>query len=243
MPGYNLPAFLIDDELLLDAGTIGLSLSYNRQLRIKDILVTHSHLDHIKGIPFLLDNIITKNKTHSVRIISGTDVINDLKKDVFNDRIWPDFTKIPDRKNPALKFRSIRPSRSMAINGYRVYCERVNHLVPAYGYIIKGPDKKTLVYTGDTGPTSLLWQKMAHFNVRCLIIEVSFPNSMTELAIKTGHLTAALLKEEIEKFANMPARIYITHTKPQYMKQIRKEINALGIKNIEILRDNRLITV
>lgn len=243
VPGHNLPAFLIDGKVLMDAGTIGLSLNDAEQWKIKHILLTHAHLDHIKGIPFLGDNIIIRNKMHSVTIISGKDVLDDLKKNVLNNRIWPDFTRIPDSKNPVVKFRVINPSRCISIDGYKVYCEEVSHSVPAFGYIIEGKNKKAVAYTGDTGPTERLWRKMSAFNIRCLIIEVSFPNRMNELAVKSGHLTADLLKEEIAKMPSIPSKIFITHAKPQYIKDIRREIKALGESNIEILKDNRIITV
>jgi cAMP phosphodiesterase len=184
-----------------------------------------------------------RNKRHSITIISGRDVLSDLKKNVLNDRIWPDFTKIPNKKIPVLKFHTINPSRSMNVNGYRVFCEKVNHSVPAYGYIVVGKNNKAIVYTGDTGPTELLWKKMVKVNLCCLIIEVSFPNRMSKLAQMSGHLTASLLKKEIRKMNNMPSKIYITHAKPQFMKDIRKEIKVLGMNNITILSDNTVIRV
>jgi ribonuclease BN (tRNA processing enzyme) len=243
VPGHNLPAFLIDGEILLDAGTIGLSLTNDQQWKIKHILITHAHLDHIKGIPFLLDNIIIRNMRHSITLMSGKDVLSDLKKNVLNDRIWPDFSKIPNKSKPVLRFSTINPARSKIIDGLTVHCERVNHSVPAYGYIIVGKNNRAIAYTGDTGPTELLWKKMAKVNVCCLIIEVSFPNRMSKLAETSGHLTAKLLKKEIKKMETIPANIYITHAKPQFMKDIRKEIKALGMNNIDILRDNIIINV
>jgi ribonuclease BN (tRNA processing enzyme) len=243
VPGHNLPAFLIDGETLLDAGTIGLSLTNDQQWKIKHIIITHSHLDHIKGIPFLLDNLIIRHNRHSITLISGKDVLDDLKKNVLNDRIWPDFSKIPSRRNPVVRFSSINPSRSMSIDGLKVSCERVNHSVPAYGYIIADRNNRAIAYTGDTGPTERLWKRMATINICCLIIEVSFPNRMSKLAEASGHLTAKLLKKEIKKMETIPSKIYITHTKPQFMKDIQKEIKALGMNNIAILRDNQVIAV
>lgn len=243
MPGYNLPAFLIDDRLLMDAGTIGLSLKDDEQWKIKHILLTHTHLDHIKGIPFFLDNLIIKNKEHSVTIISGKEVLDNIKKDVFNDRVWPDFTKIPDSRRPILKFKTISPSRPMNIDGYRVFTEKMNHAVPDYGYVIVGKDKKAVAYTGDTGPTEAFWRMASLHDIRCLIIEASFPNRMSELAAKSGHLSARLLKNEIQKMAKMPPLIFVTHAKPQFMSVIKKEIKTLRISNIEILKDGQVINI
>jgi ribonuclease BN (tRNA processing enzyme) len=243
MPDHNLPAFLIDGTILMDAGTIGLSLNNSEQWKIKYILLSHAHLDHIKGIPFLLDNIIVTKKKHSVTVMGGREVLRDLRQNVLNDRIWPDFTKIPDSRNPVLMYRDLSPSRPVMINGYTVHCEKVTHAVPAYGYIIEDRNKKAAAYTGDTGPTDLFWKKVGRYNVCCLITEVSFPNSMNKLALISGHLTADLLKKEIRKMASVPPKIYITHVKPQYRKEIKKEIKALRVKNIAILEDEKIIVV
>lgn len=243
MPGYNLPAFLIDNKILMDAGTIGLSLNDNEQWRIKHILLTHAHIDHIKGIPFFLDNLIIKNKRHTVTIISGREVLEDIKRNIFNDRIWPDFTKIPSADEPVLRFLTISPSHPLNIDGYRVFAEKMNHAVTDYGYIIEGRDKRAVAYTGDTGPTDLFWKMVSLHNVRCLIIETSLPNSMSELASKSGHLSASLLKEELSKLDTTPPLIGISHVKPQFLSLIKKEIKALGFNNARILRDGEVINV
>jgi len=243
MPGYNLPAFLIDNKILMDAGTIGLSLNDSEQWRIKHILLTHAHIDHIKGLPFFLDNLIIKNKRHTVTLISGREVLEDIKKNIFNDRIWPDFTRIPDRKEPVLRFLTISPSRPLNIDGYRVFAEKMNHAVTDYGYIIEGKDKKAVAYTGDTGPTDLFWRMVSLHNVRCLIIETSLPNSMSELASKSGHLSASMLKKELSKLSTTPPLICISHVKPQFLSLIKKEIKALGFNNARILRDGEVINV
>lgn len=243
MPDHNLPAFLIDGKLLLDAGTIGLSLNNAQQWKIEHILITHAHLDHIKGIPFLLDNIMIKKKEHTVTIMSGRDVIHDLRKNVLNDRIWPDFSKIPSARSPVVQFKVLKPGSAVSLNGYSVLCQKVSHSVPAFGYIVTDGSGGSVAYTGDTGPTNLFWKTMAEYNVRCLITEVSFPNRQEELAVRSGHLTASLLMKEIEKMPYLPPKIYIAHTKPQYIQAIKREISLIKVKNIRILHDNQLITV
>ncbi|MDP2168591.1 MAG: 3',5'-cyclic-nucleotide phosphodiesterase [Thermodesulfovibrionales bacterium] len=238
-PGFNSPAFLIDDSLLLDAGTIGAVLGEAAQWKIRHVLVTHAHLDHIKGIPFLADNIILKNKKHSVTVMGIPAVLNTIKRNLLNDKVWPDFTVIPDIDSAVLKLKSIRPEKTFAINSYKITAYRVNHAVPAAGYIVESAGGRRLLYTGDTGPTERIWHA-TETPVHCAIIEVSMPNSMKEMAILTGHLTAGLLKEEIKKMKNIPERILITHPKPQYLKQIKKEVAGLRMKNIAILRDGEV---
>lgn len=237
-PNHNSPAFLVDDTLLLDAGTIGPVLDAKAQWKIKTILLTHAHLDHIKGIPFLADNIVLRNKAHSVNIMGIPSVLGTLKKHLLNNQVWPDFTSIPHADNAVLKLKSIRTGRPFEVDGYRVTAHRVNHSVPAAGYVVEAGDGKRLLYTGDTGPTDGIW-KAAEKRIDCAIVEVSMPNRMKRMAIMTGHLTAGLLKVEIKKMLIIPGRILITHPKPQYFAQIKAELKKLGMNNIELLTDGK----
>lgn len=242
-PGHNPPAFLIDDSMFLDAGTIGASLNAAEQWKIRNILITHAHLDHIKGIPFLADNLIIRNadnliirnKEQSIKIISISKVLMALRKNLLNNRIWPDFAIISGASSPVLALKAILPGKPFKINRYTITAYKVNHFVPAVGYIIEDRKGKRLLYTGDTGPTNVIWK--AAKDIRCAIIEVSFPSRLEEMAIKMGHLTPALLMNEINKMESLPEDILITHPKPMYLEQIKDEIRKLPLKNIKILKD------
>lgn len=236
-PGYNPPAFLVDNKIMLDAGTIGAKLSVREQLEIKNILITHSHLDHIKGIPFLADNVIIANGFHSVTLYGIRETLESLRKNLLNDKIWPDFTKISASIEPVLKLRQVTPGRTFRVGDYSIKAHPMNHTVPAVGYAIRDSRGKSLFYTGDTGPTGNLWGKTGRLDA--VIIEVSFPDKMEALAAKTGHLTPGMLLAEMAKMGELPGKIFITHPKPQYIKQIRKEIARIGMRRIEMLQDGR----
>jgi ribonuclease BN (tRNA processing enzyme) len=165
-------------------------------------------------------------------------VLRTLKKHLLNDHVWPDFTSIPHPDNAVLKLKHIRPGKPFEVNGYTVTAHKVNHSVPAAGYILESGNGKRLLYTGDTGPTDEIW-RAAKKQIDCAIVEVSMPNRMKQMAMKTGHLTASLLKNEIKKMRNIPRRILITHPKPQYFAQIKTEIEKLGMNNIKLLRDGK----
>jgi len=233
-PNFRPPAFLIDDHLLLDAGTIGAALTEEEQCGLQHICITHSHLDHIRGIPALADNIIIRNLRHTVTVYAIQDVISALQKHLFNNIIWPDFTVIPTPDSPVISFETIEPGREYSVSDYSIRAIPVNHTVPAVGYrVCQGAT--TLVYSGDTGPTEELWRYAS--GIDALIVEVSFPNSMESLALLTKHLTCSLLKVELDKVAVLPKRILITHPKPQYVDVIRTEIRSLGLREIELLHD------
>jgi len=241
VPGQNCPAFLIDGKFLLDAGTIALALNIREESGLRWILLTHAHLDHIKGIPFFLDNLVTRGTGNTITVMSGEDVLADLEKNIFNGKIWPDFSRIPTPELPALRYRAIGTTRPASIDGYRITMERVNHPVPAYGYIIEKPGGKSLAYTGDTGPTERFWERMAAHDVKYLITETSFPNRLENLALVSGHLTPALLEKEMAKLPRPPEKIFLMHIKPQFLQEVETEIQALGWDNVEFLKDGEVI--
>lgn len=238
-PGSNPPAFLIDDFLLMDAGTVALSLDREEQCRVTHIFLTHAHLDHIKGIPFLVDNLALMAEPCQVTILSGADVLSDLKENMFNNKIWPDFTTIPTPEHPVMRYQAISTTAPIAVRNYRIHAVKVSHSVPSYGYLIEDSSRCALVYTGDTGPTEAIWEKMRDFDSKALIIEVSFPDSMGDLARATGHLTPSLLQEELSKMHAVPGQIYISHLKPHYRAEIEAEIAKITGVDLEILEDGK----
>ncbi|HET6516420.1 MAG TPA: 3',5'-cyclic-nucleotide phosphodiesterase [Thermodesulfovibrionales bacterium] len=242
-PGHNPPGFLLSGRILFDAGSLTNVLGEKEQLRIKNIFITHAHLDHIKGIPFLADNIITKNHNRSVNVMSILPVIKTIKRDLFNSSVWPDFTVIPDPCNAIITLVEVKEGSPVLVDDYTVTPYKVNHSVPAVGYLVEDSRKRLFFYTGDTGPTDRTWKKIGNRRINVLIIEVSFPNRMKEMALVARHMTPELLKEELSKLSHMPEMVCVTHPKPQYFETIRKELAALGIGNLRLLKDGEIITI
>ncbi len=240
-PGQNSPAFLVDEWLLLDGGTVGLALE--RLARITHVLLTHAHLDHIKGIPFLLDNLITMNTSCNLQILSGKEVISDLERHIFNNRIWPDFSRIPDPRQPVLSYRRLSTRKPEVIGNYRVFASRVNHTVPAYGYLVEEASGASLLYTGDTGPTDAIWKRMRGHDVKALIVEVSFPDELISHALKTGHLCPSLLETELGKMPKVPEKIYISHLKAPFRARIEAELARIPHVSLELLEEGKSFRV
>ncbi len=242
-PERNPSSFLLDDKILFDAGSLTKVLDIKDQLKIENIFITHAHLDHVIGIPFLLDNITVGNIWHKVNIIGIPTVVRVIKKNILNNSIWPDFTVIPNTHNGIMSFIELKVGQSVKINHITVTPYKVNHSVPSAGYLVEDQRERRFFYTGDTGPTGTTWQKLGNKKIHCLIIEVSFPNRMEEIAMKSGHLTPELLKKELPKIKHRPERIYITHLKPQYYKTIKRELQRLKINNLSLLRDGETIRI
>ena len=240
MPGYKTTGFLINDGTLLDAGTVVSVLNIEEQLKIDNIIISHTHLDHIKDIQFLADNVTGKKNGH-INLVSTHGVLDILRANVLNNIIWPDFTTIPSLDGPILKFFPVKGREKHSIGDITVLPIRVNHTVEASGYIIE--DKSgAILYTGDTGHTDWIWNAaIKEDNLKAIFAEVSFPNSMAELANISGHLTAEGLGKELKKVNNKNVPVYVFHMKPQYLDIIEQEIGFLNNKRIKVLKQEDVI--
>ena len=158
-PGHRPPSFLLDDKILFDTGSLTNILDVKGQWNIEYIFITHSHLDHILGIPFLADNLIFRKKRHRVNILSIPPVIKTIRKSLLDGSIWPDFTVIPNSHAGILNLIGLRSGHSIKIKGYTITPYSVHHSIPATGYLVEDKRKKRFFYTGDTGPTDTYMEK------------------------------------------------------------------------------------
>lgn len=246
-PKHNPVTFLINEKYLLDAGTIVKELNVTRQKNIESICITHCHLDHIKDLCFLADNLIlTGNPNGTIKVYGIDPVLKMLKKYVMNNKIWPDFFEIKGEKGDnILKLVPINIGEKTKFGkGLNIEAVVTCHSCDSSGFIIDD-GKKSIVYTGDTGPCPELWKRLSKIkNLKAVFIEISFPNYMNELATITGHLTAELFSKEISNLKNKDKiNFYIFHIKPHFLKEIKKEIKGLKMDNVYILDDGDVIEI
>ena len=236
-PGQQSPAFLINDNLLVDAGTVSAVLNGEEQNLIEAVLITHSHLDHVKGLAGLAENLLITGSTRSIHVYGFEAVLDILQKHLFNGLIWPDFGVIPEESAPIIHWEILEPYKSSIVCGYTVLPIPVCHSVPACGFLISSQSAR-MIFTGDTGPTEALWRYATELSL--LIVEVSFPNALEELALRSGHLTPHLLKIELGKLPDTPRRIMVMHLKSIYREQIITELAGLTPHLIEVMEDGRV---
>tara|TARA_R110002073_G_scaffold290243_2_gene455155 strand:+ start:2386 stop:3090 length:705 start_codon:yes stop_codon:yes gene_type:complete len=219
---------LLDTDILIDAGTGVGDLSIKELAGIDHIFVTHAHLDHVAFIPFLLDSV--GHMRHQPLTVHATEpTLSILKQHLFNWHIWPDFTQIPDCKNPYLRFEKISIGTVVAFGDRKITPLPANHIVPAVGFQLDS-GTASLVFTGDTTTNDALWDSVNKIkNLRYLIIESAFCNQNREIAIKSKHLCPSLLLAELEKLER-DAEIYITHLKQGEAKLTMREIEACAGK-------------
>lgn len=232
-PGFRTTSYLIDGVLLLDAGSVASGIPIEEQVKIKNILISHSHLDHISDLAFMADNCFGL-KSEPFEVFANTSIHKAIKDHLLNDIIWPDFSKLPSVEHPTLRFHNLIPEKWIEIGEYRIFPVPVNHPNGALGFIIER-DEVSIVFTQDTAETELIWQhaKKAK-NLKAIFTEVSFPNALSKVARDSQHHTPATMNEEIQKMPkDIP--IFLGHLKPNYEKQLFYEIKALGNERLQIL--------
>ena len=217
-------SLLLDDDILIDAGTGVAGLDLAQLARIDQVFLTHSHLDHIAYLPLMVD-AIGDLRERPVTVYATVETEEILRAHIFNWKIWPDFSEIPSREKPYLRFETIRVGQAIALGGRAITALPANHTVPAVGYQIDS-GSASLAFSGDTGSCDALWNALNLIdNLRYLIIETAFSNAERDLAILSGHLCPTLLYTELRQLRHAP-EVFITHLKPSHARLIMDEING-----------------
>jgi ribonuclease BN (tRNA processing enzyme) len=228
-----LSSYLINDTIAVDAGSLGLLQTPDEQARIKHVLLTHTHIDHIGSLPIFVENVYEDATSDSVTIYGSAPVLDSLRKDIFNDRVWPDFITMSAQQSPFLKLETLEAERTIELEGLRITPVPVNHVVPTFGFLIED-DNAAVLFVSDTGPTDAIWQRAnATPALKAVFLEATFPNSLAWLADVSKHLTPLLFAAEVRKLRGRPA-IVAVHIKARYRAQVIEELQALGITNLEI---------
>ncbi|OGA26432.1 MAG: 3',5'-cyclic-nucleotide phosphodiesterase [Betaproteobacteria bacterium RIFCSPLOWO2_02_FULL_65_24] len=232
-------SILVDNDILVDAGTGVADLSLTELSLIDHVFVTHSHLDHIATIPFIVDTVGgMRSRPLTIYAIPAT--LEILRNHIFNWSIWPDFAQIPTPDKPFMQYRAIRVGETISIGGRKLTALPANHVVPAIGYQMDS-GRASLVFTGDTTTNDALWRLVNRIlNLKYLIIETAFCNRERELAIVSKHLCPSLLAEELAKLERS-AEVYITHLKPGEIELTMQEIEeCAGQYRPRLLQNNQV---
>lgn len=221
-------SFLVDDGLLLDAGTGVGDLTRDEMLRIDHVLLTHAHLDHIACLPLMVDTIASARAGRPLHVHALPQTIAALRQHIFNDLIWPDFTRLPSNQSPLITFKPLSIGDIMTVGTHTIEVLPAEHSVPAVGYALRDarePAAPWWVFSGDTERNPGFWARVNALNVAVLVIETAFSNRERELARLSRHLSPSVLADELDQLhPARPIPIYITHTKPAETETIMREI-------------------
>ncbi len=232
-------SMLLDDDVLIDAGTGVGDLSVAELTKIDHIFVTHSHMDHVTSIPFLIDTVGWMREK-PITLYATRETLGILHEHLFNWKLWPDFAQIPDPSRPVLRYQAIEVGMPVKLGEREITALPANHVVPAVGYRIDS-GAASLVFSGDTTTNDALWEHVnAIGNLRYLIIETALSDRERALAIASKHLCPSLLADELAKLTLSPD-VYITHLKPRESEVIMEEIFArVAERRPQMLRNNQI---
>lgn len=232
-------SLLVDNDILIDAGTGVGDVSLAELMLIDHIFITHSHLDHVCSIPFLVDTVGgMRNKPLIVHATEPT--LEIIRNHIFNWSIWPDFTQVPTPSKPFMRYEPMELGETVELKGRKITSLPANHVVPAVGFQVDS-GQASLVFTGDTTTHDPLWKIVNKItNLRYLIIETAFCNRERELAVAAKHFCPSLLAEELPKLERS-AEIFITHLKPGEIELTMQEVeDCAGQYKPRMLQNNQV---
>lgn len=241
-PGQRPASLLLDDRVLLDAGTVSGALTVPEQLGIEHALISHSHLDHTVGLAYLSESLAVCGSERPVTVAGAEPVVTALRTMLFNDVMWPDFARLPTAGGPVVRYQELAAGREQAIGDFWVTPVPVHHTVPTTGFVIH--DGSTgIIYSGDTGPTQALWEAARRQpGLRAVILECAFPDRLRNLAAVAGHMTPELILRELDKLPpDVPVWIY--HVKPQFYEETAAELDRVSGGRIIVLEQDKTYSV
>ena len=233
-PEQRLTCFLIDESVAVDAGSIALAVSGPQRERVRDIIVTHLHMDHIASLPIFIDDLFPTLKS-PVRVYATPEVISLLERDIFNWNVYPRFSELKNEFGPVMEYVPIPIGQEFKVAHLTVIAVPVNHIVPTVGLVVSD-GKATVAFSSDTSETEEFWRLLNRTpSVQALLIEASFPDSMAQLADVSRHFTPASLRRELNKLNHNGLEILAVHIKPAYRQTIIDELNALKVPGLGVM--------
>jgi ribonuclease BN (tRNA processing enzyme) len=235
--GCRMTSLLINDTIALDAGSLAQRLAFERQPRVRTIVLTHSHWDHTNSLPFFVENVFDLIDA-PIDIFASSATIYSVRRHLFNNDVWPDFSRMPNNLLPAMRFHELQPEVPVVVDSVKLTPFEVDHLVPTLGFLIE-EGSESILWSSDTGPTQRLWELAnLSINLKALCVETSFDNSMQNVADISLHLTPQTLALELEKLERR-VPILLHHLKPPCLEQIRREIQQLQNPDLHYLEQGK----
>ncbi len=235
----HLMSVIIDDQVAIDAGCLAFSCTDVHRRDVRDIVLTHTHLDHIAGLPLFIDDLFATLK-EPVKIHATREMIDILERDIFNWSIYPRFSELSNDHGRVVEYVEFERGSSFSVKHLTIKSIAVNHAVSANGYLISD-GRISIGITGDTAETDGIWTALNETpDLKALLVECAFPNELSELAAVSNHLTPQKLKRELEKIDVQNCEIYVINLKPMYREAIVEQIGKLNLDGVKILDVGRV---
>lgn len=235
----RLTCFLIDDCVAVDAGSIAIALTNDQRAKVKDIIITHPHMDHVASLPIFIDDLYPSLQ-QPMRIHATHEVIELLERDVFNWNLYPRFSDLKNDYGPVMEYVPIPIGKPFNVAHLNVVAVPVNHIVPTVGLVVS-EGGKSVAFSSDTSETEEFWKILNEMkDLDALLIEASFPNRMAKLAQVSRHFTPASLSQELKKLTHNGMDIMAVHLKATYRDEIVAQLNALNIPKLSVMEPGRI---
>ncbi len=228
----NLTSYLVNDSIAIDAGSLGLYQTPAEQAAVRHVFVSHTHLDHWATLPVFLINVFAMG-AGPVTLHASEIVLDCLKQDVFNGRVWPKFLEMTDEGRRFVNVNPIAAGQTIDVDGVRVTLVAVDHAVPTLGFLLEDATA-AVVIPSDTAATTEIWQRAERMpNLKAVFLEATLPNDLASLAAITKHLTPAGFVREMQKLSR-PVPFFAVHLSARARDQVRAELLALQMPNLQI---------
>jgi ribonuclease BN (tRNA processing enzyme) len=235
----HLTCYLIDDCVAIDAGSLALSLNEKQKNSVRDIVITHPHLDHIATLPIFIDDLF-ETLREPIHIHASREAINVLERDIFNWNVYPKFSELKNEFGKIVEYIPFDVNKEFRVKHLTFQAVEVNHQVPTVGLIISD-EKSTIGLSSDTAETIDFWEVInQQKRVDALLLESSFPNELEDLARASYHLTPKILESELRKLSHKDLKILAVHIKPSYFEKVCKELKALKLKNLSVMKAGKI---
>lgn len=230
----HLMSIVIDDRVAIDAGSLAFSCSDLQRSQIRDVILTHTHLDHIAGLPLFIDDLFS-TLTEPVRVHAIREVIDILERDIFNWSVYPQFSELKNDHGAVLEYHEFASGGSFSAAHLNIQSVAVNHKVSASGYIVSDGNVSVGI-TGDTAETDEIWNGFnSKDDLKAVLVECAFPNEFGELAGVSNHLTPQSLEHELGKLTNAECDVYVINMKPMYREKVISQLSKLSrVKILEV---------
>ncbi len=230
----RLTCFVIDDSVAIDAGSLAFSCSSKQREQIRDVVISHTHLDHLAGLPIFIDDLFA-GLTEPVRVHVTRKMADSLEKYVFNWDIYPRFSELANDHGRVMEYKYFEPGETFQVSGVAITDVLVNHNNPSAGFIVSD-GLGSIGITGDTAETEDIWLAFARCeNLRAIFVECAFPNEMDALALASHHLTPKRLLHELRKVENRDSPVFVSNIKAMYRDRVVELLLALEMPNLEIV--------
>jgi len=234
-----LTCFLIDDCVAVDAGSIAIALTNEQRSKVKDIIITHPHMDHVASLPIFIDDLYPSLQ-EPMRVHATPEVIQLLERDIFNWNLYPRFSDLKNDYGPVMEYVPIPIGKPFTVAHLNVVAVPVNHIVPTVGLVVSD-GQKSVAFSSDTAETEEFWKILNEMkDLDALLIEASFPNRMAKLAEVSRHFTPASLGQELKKLTHNGMDIMAVHLKATYRDEIIAQLNALNIPKLSAMEPGRV---